>query len=82
MEDKIKNIINRISPPTTTYGFKVNEIRRGELDKIAHEIVKLFVIPDVVGRSEQLVCSHPNNKTYLEDGYFHCKACNGKWKAN
>jgi len=51
MEDKIKEIIiKHTGGEISTYGFKRIEIRRGELDKIAQDIVKLFAIPDVSKR--------------------------------
>ena len=46
------------------------------------EQVKLFTIPDVVGRSEQLVCPRCDSKnidpTFYTDGYG-CNSCGEYW---
>jgi hypothetical protein len=43
MKDKIKEIIVRKSGAYKAYGFKSVEIRKGELDKIVDDLLKLFI---------------------------------------
>lgn len=47
-----------------------------DYDELAQEIVKLFAIPDVVGRSEQLVCDHPDEAIIRDKPTDYCLACN------
>jgi hypothetical protein len=56
-------------------------ITKDEFSNLADDLVKLFAIPDVVGRSEQFVCGHPPKQTYLLNGTYHCEKCGGKWES-
>lgn len=51
-------------------------------DSFAEEIVKLFAIPDVVGRSEQLFCPHCEGTDTQENFYtdtYGCNSCGHSW---
>ena len=42
----------------------------------AHSLVKKLTIPHVVGRSEQLVCEHPDEAIIRDKPTDYCLACN------
>ena len=48
------------------------------IDNIADEVVKLFLIPTAIS---SFVCGHPPKQTYLNDGVWHCEKCGGKWNS-
>jgi hypothetical protein len=45
------------------------------LDDLADELVNLFAIRDVIGRSEQLACFHPYDKVYQSETECYCEKC-------
>lgn len=52
-KEDIQNRIEQVAYDGATDGYNQAVIER-EAEKLATELVKLFAIPDVVGRSEQL----------------------------
>jgi len=55
MEDKIKEVFLKYSKSVDTEYNVYNCLIEEDWHNIAHEIVKLFAIPVVVGQSEQLL---------------------------
>jgi hypothetical protein len=76
MENKIKEILSNRADYYIDSNGKSHDIIRGHPDDIMDEIVKLFAIPDVVGRSEQLVCDHPDEAIIKDKPTDYCLACN------
>ncbi len=60
---------------------RINKAEVSAYNQAIEDVVKLFAIPDVVGRSESFVCGHPPKRTYLVDGTWHCEECGGKWES-
>ena len=82
MENKIKEILSNRADYYIDNNGKSHDIIRGHPDDIMDEIVKLFAIPDVVGRSEQLVCDHKwINNSFDQFGFLQeqiCDKCGAK----
>ena len=75
-EEQIIQILTKHSIDSPTAGRTI--LYENDFDYVAEEIVKLFAIPAVVGRSEQLVCDncgcHPNVIYTTSKGRF-CERC-------
>lgn len=54
MQDKVLNLIKQYTPNLKRVQMDLS--LENEQLKLSQEIVKLFAIPEVVGRSEQLIC--------------------------
>ncbi len=66
-EEQIIQILTKHSIDSPTAGRTI--LYENDFDYVAEEIVKLFAIPDVVGQSEQLVCSCGCKKVKTNSGY-------------
>ena len=62
--------------------YETNGVYSCDYDELAQEIVKLFAIPDVVGRSEQLTCPRCKSTNILnpdKDNDAQCIECAFVW---
>ena len=76
MENKIKEILSNRADYYIDSNGKSHDIIRGHPDDIMDEIVKLFAIPDVVGRSEQLCPKCGGGDLFdIDDHYTKCRDC-------
>lgn len=78
-EEKHSSLLDEYSKGNTNN--EVMQMYRSQMNNILDFInqlkqVKNCFIPDVVGRSEQLVCDHPDEAIIRDKPTDYCMACN------
>ena len=74
MNDKIKELKDLLFELDSKYSVSVPDTQQN-INDVAKKIVKLFAIPVVVGRSEQL-CDHPRSeRSYIGQNMLRCNKC-------
>ena len=74
MNDKIKELKDLLFELDNKHSVSVPDTQQN-INDVAKKIVKLFAIPVVVGRSEQL-CDHPRSeRSYIGQNMLRCNKC-------
>jgi hypothetical protein len=79
IHEKVKQILESKGWDFSSDFFDDEELN--SINEVIEATIQAVFQPHILEQSEYLVCGHPPNVTYLNDGVWHCEKCGGKWNS-